>query len=90
MREPGETGLAVAGRDPVHGGAGLVLTSVAGARVADDARVDPHGRLGRPPVDRRPPHRHARPRLHRRARLRLRHGEPAISASASLDNSFLL
>ena len=70
--KPGKAGLAVAGRDALDGGAGLVLTSVAGARVADDARVDPDGWLCRSPVE-RPPPRHARSRRYAR-RLRVRHG----------------
>lgn len=55
--QPGVSRFAMTSGHPLYGGARLVLTDVASARVAHDASVDSNGRLSGSSVERWPPNR---------------------------------
>lgn len=83
--QPGVSRLTVARGHPLNGGTSLVLADIASTRVAHDARVDPHRRLSRPSVKRRPSNRPTGPRscrwriwLCNREPIRINSGEQRI------------
>lgn len=83
MLQPGVSRFTVTSRHPLNGGARLVLTDVAGTRVAHDAGVYPDRWLGGSPVERGPSNRPAGPRGHRRW-VRLRHRKSIEKKMSSL------